>query len=368
MSAFISSIGTAVPEFSTDQADIADYMVNRLELDEDKARELKILYRASGIRRRHSVIDDFQPRNKGKFFNNGVGKIEPTVGARMHLYGDKAVQLATTAIQSALGKTTLQPSDITHLITVSCTGMYAPGIDIELVESLGFNTDVERTNINFMGCYAAFNALKTGRYIIEAQSEAKVLVVCVELCTIHYQDKTDPDTLLANALFGDGAAAAVMTSGGFGNQELELVQHYADLSLASKSEMTWSIGDHGFDMKLSGLVPDVIKKGIKELTNNLLEHLPINHSEVDFFAIHPGGKKIIEVIEHELELAPEDNLAAREVLKTYGNMSSPTILFVIDQILQNLTSEDDARNILCFAFGPGLTMESILLKIKTRDV
>jgi predicted naringenin-chalcone synthase len=190
----------------------------------------------------------------------------------------------------------------------------------------------------------------------------------VELCTIHYQDKTDPDTLLANALFGDGAAAVVMTSGGLAPLELEITQHYADLSLPSKTEMTWNIGDHGFDMKLSGLVPEVIKKGIKQLTHNLLEHLPIDHSEIDFFAIHPGGKRIIEVIEQELDLSPEDNRPAREILRSFGNMSSPTILFVLNYILRDLSADDDDKSVLCFAFGPGLTMESMLLKIRSNNV
>ena len=219
-----------------------------------------------------------------------------------------------------------------------------------------------------MGCYAAFNAIKSGKYIVVAQPDAKVLIVCVELCTIHYQDKTDPDTLLANALFGDGAAAVVMTSGGFADVELAIKQHYSDLSLTAKSEMTWKIGDLGFDMKLSGLVPDAIKEGIRQLTNNLLEHLPINYTEIDFFAIHPGGKRIIEVIEEELHLSQENNNPAREVLKTYGNMSSPTILFVLRQILQGLSDNADGKNILCFAFGPGLTMESMLLEIKAGHV
>lgn len=365
MPAFISSIGTAVAEFTTNQADIADYMVDRLELDGERARELKVLYRASGIRQRHSVLNDFQPNGQSDFFSNGVGKLEPTVGSRMQVYRNEALALASEAVEAAMAEVSLTTKDITHLITVSCTGMYAPGLDIELVETMDFMTDVERTNINFMGCYAAFNALKSARYIVEAQPTARVLVVCVELCTIHYQDKKDPDTLLANALFGDGAAAVVLTSGGFAKVELEIMQHYADLSLPSKTEMTWTIGDHGFDMKLSGLVPDVIKQGIKQLTHNLLEHLPIDHSEVDYYAIHPGGKKIIEVIEQELELSPEDNHPAREILRSHGNMSSPTILFVINQILEDLTSQDANKKILCFAFGPGLTMESILLNIRS---
>jgi alpha-pyrone synthase len=368
MPALISSIGTAVPKYSTNQVDIANFMVDRLSLDDDAARELKILYRASGIKTRYSVLPDFQQKGGLLFFNDGKDNIEPTVASRMNLFKKEALALGMSAVKNAIDQTNLTPSDFTHLIAVSCTGLYAPGLDIELIEEIGFNTNIERTAINFMGCYAAFNALKAAKYIVNAEPEAKVMVVCVELCTIHYQDKTDADSLLANALFSDGAAAAIITSGGHGPIELELSQHYADLSLVGKKEMSWNIGDTGFDMKLSGNVPEVIQQGIKELTSSLLHKLPVSLSDIEFFAIHPGGKRIIEVIEKELNISPESNRPAREVLKSFGNMSSPTILFVINHILHSLSSKDDDKKILCFAFGPGLTMESMLLKIKNSHV
>ena len=368
MPALISSIGTAVPKYNTNQVDIAEFMVDRLSMDDEAARELKILYRASGIKTRYSVLPDFQQNGGMPFFNDGPDRDEPTVASRMTLFKKEALALGISAVKSALDQTNLAPPDFTHLIAVSCTGMYAPGLDIELIEELGFNTNIERTAINFMGCYAAFNALKAANYIVNAEPEAKVMIVCVELCTIHYQDKTDADSLLANALFSDGAAAAIITSGGHGPTELELLQHYADLSLVGKNEMSWNIGDTGFDMKLSGNVPEVIQQGIKQLTSSLLSELPVSLTDIDFYAIHPGGKRIIEVIEKELNILPESNRPAREVLKSYGNMSSPTILFVIKHILNSLSRSDNDKKILCFAFGPGLTMESMLLNIKNNHV
>jgi len=363
MPGFISSIGTSVPQFATHQRDIASFMIDRLELDPEEATNLKILYRASGIQTRYSVLPDFQQNGHDPFFKDGDVMLKPSVGSRMKLYQKEAVVLAETALKNAIAKVDLPVSDITHLITVSCTGMFAPGLDISLVEKLGLNTHVERTNINFMGCYAAFNAIKAARYIVESNTSAKVAVVCVELCSIHFQDKTDEDTLLANALFGDGAAALIMTSGGHAGLELEIMDNYSDLSLIAKDEMTWNIGDNGFDMKLSGNVPDVIKSGIHDLTHKLLNRKNLDLSHVDYFAIHPGGKRILEVIEEELGIAKEDNAPATEVLKTYGNMSSPTVLFVLNNILENISNADHDKKILSFAFGPGLTMESMIYNI-----
>lgn len=363
MSAFISTIKTAVPEYVSDQSDIADYMIRQLGLKDTRERELKILYRASGIRSRYSVLPDFNIGRQPSLFVNGS---EPSVAPRMEIYRKNSLSLASEALGKAIDGIRLEAKDLTHLITVSCTGMYAPGLDIDLIEKLGLNTSVQRTSINFMGCYAAFNALKTAQYIVRSNPEAKVGVVCVELCSIHFSEKTDEDSLLSNALFGDGAAAAILTSGGFSDKELEIRDYHSDLALQGKEEMTWNIGDLGFEMKLSGTVPDVIRAGIETLTQQLLDKLAMSIDDIDFFAIHPGGKRILDVIEEKLKLNSEMNSAAREVLRQYGNMSSPTILFVIQSIVEKMTSEDHGKNMLSFAFGPGLTMESMILKTHIR--
>jgi predicted naringenin-chalcone synthase len=367
MPAFISSLGTSVPSFATEQRKIASFMIDNLELDEMEARDLKVLYRASGIQTRYSVLPDFQQNGHIPFFQSAGEKVMPEVSKRMKLYEKESLKLSVRAFEDALQHSTVRTNDITHLITVSCTGMYAPGLDIELIETLGLSTSVQRTNINFMGCYAAFNALKSAHYIVNADPSAKVAVVCVELCSIHYQDKKDEDTLLANALFGDGAAVALVTSGNCGPIELEITQMFSDLALHAKEEMTWNIGDFGFDMKLSGNVPDIIKDGISELTSHLLSKLSLDLSKIDYFAIHPGGKRILEVIEDELSLTKEDNKYAREILKNYGNMSSPTILFVLHLLWQQLSSDDGGKHVLSFAFGPGLTLESMVLSIKSNQ-
>lgn len=360
MPTFINSIGTALPPYVTDQGKIADFMVRHLQLSDEEERKLRVLYRASGIQKRYSVLEDFSRNLNGQsFFKEDI--TFPSAKPRMLLYQKHALELGKHAVLEALTHSKVDKQEITHLIAVSCTGMYAPGLDIELIEELGLKTDTQRTSINFMGCYAAFNALKAACNIVEANPSAKVLVVCVELCSIHLQEKKDDQNLLANAIFGDGAAALVLTSNAT-NKSLELKSFFSDLALHGKEEMGWFIGDYGFEMRLSTNVPDVIKEGIGELTNRLLEKIDLELSDIEFFAIHPGGKRILEVIEEQLNISREQNQPAREILRTHGNMSSPTVLFVLKSILDDLKNKDDQKHLLSFAFGPGLTLESAVLK------
>ncbi len=360
MPAYINNIGTALPPNLTDQSQIADFMVNHLRLNKREEKKLRVLYRASGIKQRYSVLRDFSENLNGQsFFKENTAF--PSAKPRMLIYQDHAIRLAKKASMHALEASGFDNEEISHLIAVSCTGMYAPGLDIELVDKLGLNTSTERTSINFMGCYAAFNAMKVAQNIIKANSEAKVLIICVELCSIHLQDKTDDENLLANAIFGDGAAALIVSSKPSGNS-LEIKDFYSDLALDARDEMGWYIGDHGFEMHLSSKVPDVIKEGIGELTNRLLQKIKLKISDIDFFAIHPGGKRILDVIEEKLQITKEQNSNAREILRTHGNMSSPTVLFVIKSIMDDLSPQDDQKHLLSFAFGPGLTLESAVLK------
>ncbi|MEM9895777.1 MAG: type III polyketide synthase [Bacteroidota bacterium] len=358
MPAYIQSIGTAVPPFVADQQTICSFMQRNLELSEEEEKKLRLLYRASGIQHRYSVLEDFSHPNEEKgLFKKGDF---PSAKVRMDLFQENAVILAEKAATVALKDS--RGSEITHLIAISCTGMYAPGLDIELIERLNLKTDTQRTSFNFMGCYAAFNGMKTAQNIVLSDPESKVLVVAVELCTLHLQDTTDDESLLSNSLFGDGATAFLVGSEKTSSC-LELKGFYSDLFLQGKSEMGWYIGNHGFEMKLSPEVPDVIREGIGELTQRLLDKIEMRFSEIDLFAIHPGGRRILEVIEKELAISKEQNQASREVLKKYGNMSSATIMFVLQYLLHGFTKEDDEKQILSFAFGPGLTMESAIMQV-----
>ncbi|WP_421891864.1 type III polyketide synthase [Marinoscillum sp.] len=365
MSSYISSIGTAVPDNRISQSDIGRFMTKHLGLKPEKEKLLTLLYRASGIQYRHSVIEDFGKDHEDFTFFPKSHHLEPfpKLGERMKKYEQEAIKLSMNAVQDCVG--TGQPVGITHLITVSCTGMYAPGLDIELIEQLQLPTTTQRTSINFMGCYAAFNALKIADQIVKNNSEHKVLIVAVELCSIHVLKSDAEDSLLSNTLFGDGAAAVLVEDENPNKTQLAMAAFHADLAPSGKADMAWHIGDFGFEMKLSVQVPEVIRSGIASLTQKLLSKLSLNLSDIDYFAIHPGGKRILEVIEEELGVSRDQNGHAYEVMRNYGNMSSPTVLFVLQRLMKNISNQDEDKNILSFAFGPGLTLESMLLKIKT---
>ncbi|MEK6476083.1 type III polyketide synthase [Catalinimonas sp. 4WD22] len=375
MPSFINAIGTAVPRHKIEQSSIVKFMTKAHQMDTEEEQRLKALYRASGIKYRHSVLPDFGLTQDFSFFPDDEDlEPFPSIGQRMELYREEALKLSLQAVENCLcSQSIIQTKEITHLIMVSCTGMYAPGIDIELVNKLELPGSVQRSCINFMGCYAAFNALKVADHIISSVPHAKVLVVCTELCTIHFQKKKDEDTLLANALFADGSAAVLLSGQAEeGKVQLALEQFYCDLAPEGKEDMAWHIGDFGFEMKLSAYVPEVIRKGIRQLTERLvsqlsLENVAFDEEErdkiADYFAIHPGGKRILQVIEEQLDLSAEDNRYAYRILREFGNMSSPTILFVLKSLLNDLTASAHDKQVLSFAFGPGLTLESMLLRI-----
>ncbi len=365
MPAYISSIGTAVPPTRINQTATAEFMIRHLGLDDPSQKLLSVLYRASGIQHRHSVISDFASNLEDFTFfpKNDTLEPFPKVGERMRLYEREAIKLSLASVKDCIPKG-FDLQSITHLITVSCTGMYAPGLDIDLVEQLGLRSDIQRTSVNFMGCYAAFNALKIANHIVQSNESANVLVVATELCSIHILKNRDEDSLLSNALFGDGSAAVLVQGERKDISQLELSAFYADLAPTGREAMAWKIGDYGFEMKLSKEVPAVIKDGISELTQKLLSKLNLSVDDIDQFAIHPGGKRILEVIEEELNISKAANEPAYEVLKNYGNMSSPTVLFVLKSILQRLAPKNQEDKILSFAFGPGLTLESLLLTVK----
>ncbi|MDZ4715587.1 MAG: type III polyketide synthase [Cytophagales bacterium] len=362
---FITSIGTANPPHELRQGAIAEFMTRAMQLGEDDARKLRVLFRASGIETRYSVLEDYGRTSHFNFFENSEGlEPFPSTRRRLELYRRHALSLSLDAATRCLGAVpTLRKDAITHLVVVSCTGMYAPGLDIDLVKALGLRSSVERTSINFMGCYAAFNALKIAAAACRLNPESKALIVCTELCSIHFQKENTEDNLLANALFGDGASAVLVEGTRREGLNLELEDFHCELATEGEHDMTWTVGDLGFEMRLSSYVPEIIGSGIKSLTRTLLSKMDPGQADIAYYAIHPGGRKIIETIESELGLSKDQNQYAYDVLRKYGNMSSPTVLFVLREIMNTLRGEDHGKRILSFAFGPGLTMESCLLRI-----
>lgn len=372
MPSYLGAIGTANPVHRIAQPQIADFMAQALAFGDDDARKLRALYRVSGIAHRYSVLPDYGRANGDyTFFPNTPGlEPFPSVGQRMAVYRREALPLATEAVRDCLQQVPdVAAASITHLVTVSCTGMYAPGLDIELVQALGLRPDVRRTCVNFMGCYAAVNAVKLADAFCLADANARVLIVSVELCTLHFQKSPEEDHLISNALFGDGAAACLVQARPLPNgaSSLALQAFHCGLEPDGHDDMAWHINDFGFEMTLSSYVPKLIQRGIRKLTDGLLDSLPVQLADIRQFAIHPGGRKILETIEAELGLTREDNRHAYRVLRDYGNMSSATVLFVLRDVLAHATPADHGAPVLSFAFGPGLTMEAMLLEVSFNN-
>jgi predicted naringenin-chalcone synthase len=368
MSSCISAIGTANPQYRIAQSDIYKFMVKASGLNTSNASRLKQIYDHSGIDFRHSVIADFANTDIHK--NTLFARVEdleafPGTRQRMEIYQKSAAELGFNAVNDCFANHGEDlKSKITHLISVSCTGMHAPGIDIELVEKLGLNKHVERTCINFMGCYGALNALKVADYICRADENAKVLIVSVELCTLHFQKENTLDNWVANSLFSDGAAAMIVenkSKTSNNKPKLILDTFYSEFLIEAKNEMGWYIADAGFEMKLTSKVSKLILKHIQSISNQLLSKAKTEFEHIGSFAVHPGGRKILEAAETALEFSKEKNRFSYEVLKEYGNMSSATIVFVLKKILMERNWKS-GEQIMCFAFGPGLTVESMILK------
>lgn len=363
---YLTSIGIAVPENRFDQSEIGKFMTQAMQLDYENGRKLNAIFRSSGISHRHSVLTDYGKDKDFTFYPNTENfEPFPSTSLRLSEYQKYAPDLCVVAVNECLlKKPDVDIRMITHLIVVSCTGMYAPGLDIDLVEKLGMRHDIQRISINFMGCYAAFNGIKVGDAFCKADPTANVLIVCVELCSIHFQKQATEDNMFANALFADGAAAILMQGKLLAGVNLVPEAFHNSLSFSKDPQMAWSVGNLGFEMKLTSYVPEIIQDGIKKLTDEMLSKIKKDFTSIKHFAIHPGGKKILEVIEKELGLTKHDNRHAYAVLNNYGNMSSPTVIFVLYYLMEALTKQEDGESILSFAFGPGLTLESILFKIQ----
>jgi predicted naringenin-chalcone synthase len=369
MTCYLHGIGTAVPPFVYGQ-DFAMACMKRWVNDRVMARMVHRVYRNSGIARRYSVLPDFQPESVPRLFTERVdGTLnQPATGARNAVYAEKAGPLAEQAARSALqAAPAIACAAITHIITASCTGFANPGVDLHLVRALGLPDSVERYHLGFMGCYAAFPALRLADQICRARSDARVLVVCVELCSLHLQVKPTPDALLANALFADGAAAALVSASPPttpGVRAFSLDAFASRLVPDSEAAMAWTIGDHGFDMTLSSYVPRLLGAHARPLLDHVSASLPVALDDVAAWAVHPGGLAILAAVAGAMGWPAEDEglRAAHRVLRDYGNMSSATILFVLADLLATSRLPEGAA-IGAMAFGPGLTVESAQFRL-----
>lgn len=353
-------------------------MKTQLELSPTDYRFLRKIYNATGIESRYSVLNgnDFleqtnrldNNRESSQSTNQNKGgfdkKLFPTTKARMLMYKKHALNLALEAIEDCLKNLAgFDLQSITHVITVSCTGMYAPGLDIEIIEKLQLSSQTHRTCVNFMGCYGVFSALKMAKSICKASTKAKVLIVSVELCSLHLQKQANfKDNIIASALFGDGAAATLIENEASGHSYLALNDFYCDIISAGKQDMAWEIGDFGFEINLSAFVPKLIQHGIKDFMENALRQFDLTKEEIHYYAIHPGSQKILQTCDEALNVSENQSACSYDILKNYGNMSSATILFVLKQLWTELKKKRVNANIFSCGFGPGLTIESMVLK------
>lgn len=352
----IISIGTATPSFKHKQSDILQFMQLVYAMDTVENRKLKFLYHQSGIDWRYSVIPDYSREISDWIFYPQTENIEPfpSLEKRMQWFRKYAPTLSVAAIRNCLER--ISEKEITHLITVSCTGMSAPGLELQVMELLDLPKNIFRSSVNFMGCYAAIHALKIADAICAKDISARVMIVCTELCTLHFQKETTTDSIASSLLFGDGAAAALVTADDDERKGLKLESFYSEVLSKGKQDMAWELSSTGFLMTLSGYVPELIEEDFSPLVTRALKKSSEKKDEIKHWCIHPGGRRILDAIHRSLQLKNGELDPCYSVLKNFGNMSSATILFVLKDILQKSLSTGD--KIFTAAFGPGLTMET----------
>lgn len=344
---------------------------------EKRDRGLEALYRMSTVERRGSVLlrrdalsGEAVPLDQF-FYPQAESADErgPTTGVRSRRFAAESLPLAVEAARGACTDAVTTPSEISHLVVVTCTGFDSPGLDVRLIKSLGLAATTERVQVGFMGCHGAINAIRVARGLVAAEPMAKVLIVCVELCTLHYQYGWETDRVVSNAIFADGAAALVVCGRSAEVTGDDLATPPARLSPSvvatgslliadSEDAMTWQIGDHGFEMTLSAEVPGIIEAQLRDYVAGWLAGHGLGLGDIAGWAVHPGGPRILRSVETALGLVNDELRAARQVLAEHGNMSSPTMVFILDRFLRDATPTPW----LMLGFGPGLEVEMALIR------
>jgi predicted naringenin-chalcone synthase len=355
---YVHAIETAVPEHFYTQEFARQFMRRLYDGNPQAQKLIDRIYPASAIETRHTVIGDYdkQPEDYTFYPPTADLKPEPTTKVRNDLFITEAQRLSLAAARRLFDRFPDAREQITHVITVSCTGFSAPGFDFYLAKELPLSPDVHRFHLGFMGCYAAFPALKMADAICRSTPDARVLIVNVELCSVHMQQKEDVDVIVANGLFADGVSAALVSAHADDSPgpRLDLRSFATRTAPDSEDDMAWSVGQTGFDMKLSIYVPRIIERNIAELIDAAMASSGLTRDQVDIWAIHPGGRAILDKTAATLGLDPAEFAPSYDILRRYGNMSSSTIMFVLREIL----ADDRTGHIFATAFGPGLTLEA----------
>lgn len=348
MTVRLGPIGSATPDTALPQSRIAE-IACAIGGHSGRGRAVRSLYERAGVSSRGSVLATAEGRLP--FFEG-----EPfarSTGQRIERFTDLALPLATRACRDALGGS--HSGAITHLVTASCTGFEAPGVDLALISTLGLDASVRRTNVGFMGCHAAVNALAVAQAFAAADPNARVLVCCIELCSLHFGPGRARSSAAADALFADGSAACVVS------QQLDAgprIRSTRSIVLPdSEADMSWRIGDEGFEMRLSARVPDLLAAAVPPWIDRWLEQQEITRSDIAGWAIHPGGPRIVARLAESLGADQGSVDASLGVLSDHGNMSSPTVLFVLERLLR----AGRRGPLVGMAFGPGLAGEAMLI-------
>jgi alpha-pyrone synthase len=367
MSFAILGIGTALPPTRVSQRDASSIARSLCCRTAEHETWLPAMYDQTGIHTRHlalgaDVIADLKhgTRHSGSVFlpRGADDDCGPTTRQRMEHYARLAPPLALEAARAAVLRSGLTAADVTHLVTVSCTGFVAPGIDVALIHGLGMGPTVQRTHVGYMGCHGALNGLRIARAFTGAESHARVLLCAVELCSLHFHYGWNPSKMIANALFGDGAAAVIGVPVSAAPADAwQVAATGSCLVPDSAGVMTWTIGDHGFEMTLAKQVPGLIARHLRPWLRDWLGQQGVRLEEVRSWAVHPGGPRILGAVEEGLCLPGTALEASRAVFAECGNMSSPTLLF----ILERLRREGAGRPCVMLGFGPGLTAEAALV-------
>jgi alpha-pyrone synthase len=349
-SAYINRIATATPPHDVHETFLA-FGRQMLSHDHRSVALFDRMAARSGIAHRYSHL---APAEEGKavdrqgFYRLGAF---PGTAARMRAFETFAPALAAQAVEKLL--THRDRKRISHVIVTSCTGFSAPGIDLELVARCGLSSSVERSMLGFMGCYAAINALKLARHIVRSEPDAQVLTVNLELCTLHLQETDNLEQILSFLLFSDGCAAALVSAEPVG---VEISSFHATLVADTSKLIRWHIRDQGFDMILSGAVPGAIRGALTASRKEILG----GANDIELWAVHPGGRSVLDAVEEAFDLPSQALSASRSVLKAYGNMSSGTVMFVLQEIMRQALA---GQRGCAMSFGPGLVAESMMFRM-----
>ncbi len=369
----ILGVGSALPPTAADQPTLAHAAAPNNTATPREVRRLHALYQRTTVATRSSVllspdtpITKFYPPPSPATHPPTPPCVDdpasPTTAARMHAYRQHAGPLAARAAQHALTHANLPAQRITHLVTVSCTGFHNPGIDLELLQTLSLPDHTQRLHLGFMGCHGALAGLRTAAALAASTPAANVLLVCVELCTLHFQYGPQPDHLVANALFADAAAAVVLTTPSDTHPPSPRYTHAVTALVPdSREAMSWTITDHGFTMTLSPRVPDLVADHLPPLLDRLLTPHHLTIPDVAHWVIHPGGPRVIAAALRTLNLPGHAAELSRQILQQHGNVSSPTVLLILQRLFQQ--SPPPRGPVVMLAVGPGLSLEAALLQV-----